>query len=170
MPKLIVNGSNDRYWSTDSLSLYWDGLQGPKYVSTVPNAGHLLGDMKQALDAIGAFARMCVGEFEIVAPTSYVRNEPNGSMWLHAETKDPHVQWIRFWSATHPTFDFRDARWQSSEIKVVPIRSASNLEDQPRASFSFKLDAPKTAAFAEFRYSVNGQEFSLMSPVTIRRQ
>ena len=38
MPKLIVNGSNDRYWSTDSLSLYWEGLQGPKYVTTVPNA------------------------------------------------------------------------------------------------------------------------------------
>ena len=169
MPKLIVNGSNDRYWSTDSLSLYWDGLQGSKYVSTVPNAGHLLGDMSQALDAIGAFARMCAGETEIIAPTSYVRNEPNGAMWLHAETKDPHVQWIRFWSATHPTFDFRDARWKSSEIKVIPIRSASNLEDQPRASFSFKLDAPKTAAFAEFRYSVNGREFSLSSPVTIRR-
>ena len=117
-----------------------------------------------------------MGEFEIVAPTAYVRSEPNipgkpdSSFWFYAETKDPNVQWIRIWSTVSPTLDFRDARWKSSEIKVLPIRSASNLEDQPRGSFSFKLDAPRTAAFAEFRYTVGGQEFSLTSPVTIRRQ
>lgn len=169
MPKLIVNGSNDRYWATDALSLYWSGLVGPKFATIVPNAGHLLGDMNQALEAIGAFARMCAGEFEIFAPTSYVRTEANGAIWLYAETKDPHVQWIRFWTASANTLDFRDSKWRSSEIKVVPLRSASNLVDQPRGSASIKLDLPKTAAFAEFRYRVNGQEFSLTTPVTIRR-
>ena len=178
MPKLIVNGSNDRYWSTDSLSLYWDGLKGPKYVTTVPNAGHLLGDMKQALEAIGAFARMCAGDIKIIEPKSYVRIEPGNPnaaidkhkllrVWLNIEATDPNLQWVRFWTTAGTSRDLRDARWTGGDIKVVPIRSASNIEDN-RGSWSHVLDSPRTAVFAEFRYRINGQEFSLTSPVTIR--
>jgi len=43
LPKLIVLGTNDPYWTADAVNLYFGGLKGEKYVSYVPNAGHGLG-------------------------------------------------------------------------------------------------------------------------------
>ena len=39
-PKFMLLGTNDRYWTLDSLNLYWDDLQGEKYVCYTPNSGH----------------------------------------------------------------------------------------------------------------------------------
>ncbi len=36
MPKLIVLGNNDPYWTTDALNLYWDGIPGPSISPTPP--------------------------------------------------------------------------------------------------------------------------------------
>src|SRR5262249_40523025 len=63
LPKLLINGNNDPYWTVDALNLYWDGLKGSKYVTYVPNAGHDLreggkdGDRTKAVNALAAFAR-----------------------------------------------------------------------------------------------------------------
>src|SRR5262245_24035310 len=40
MPKLLLLGNNDPYWTVDALNLYWDGLKGDKWVVYIPNAGH----------------------------------------------------------------------------------------------------------------------------------
>ena len=42
MPKLIVNGTNDLYWATDALNLYWDGIPNHRWAVYIPNAGHNL--------------------------------------------------------------------------------------------------------------------------------
>src|SRR5262249_47337842 len=42
MPKLLINGSNDRYWATDASTLYWDDLKGDNRLLVMPNAGHAL--------------------------------------------------------------------------------------------------------------------------------
>ena len=42
MPKLIINGTNDFYWATDALNLYWDGIPNDKWARYIPNAGHNL--------------------------------------------------------------------------------------------------------------------------------
>ena len=44
MPKLIINGTIDEFFATDSWKFYWDDLTGDKYIQYVQNGNHgLLG-------------------------------------------------------------------------------------------------------------------------------
>ena len=40
LPKLIVNGTIDEFFVTDSWKFYWDALPGRKYLQYVPNGNH----------------------------------------------------------------------------------------------------------------------------------
>jgi len=40
LPKLIILGTNDEYWTADSAKLYFNDLRGPKFLHYEPNAGH----------------------------------------------------------------------------------------------------------------------------------
>ena len=60
-PKLLINGTNDRYWTLDALDFYWGGLKGPKYLVELPNAGHGLDQNRDwAINGLGAFFRHVV--------------------------------------------------------------------------------------------------------------
>ncbi|PYM10502.1 MAG: PhoPQ-activated pathogenicity-like protein PqaA type, partial [Verrucomicrobia bacterium] len=48
MPKLLLLGTNDPYWTVDSLRNYWNDLPAPKLIYQTPNAGHDLGGGKEA--------------------------------------------------------------------------------------------------------------------------
>jgi hypothetical protein len=53
LPKLIINGANDPYWTVDSLNLYWNELTGDKWVLYIPNAKHELEEeTKTGLDRV----------------------------------------------------------------------------------------------------------------------
>ena len=55
-PKMLINGANDRYWTLNALDLYWNDLQGPKYLVELPNAGHdLKVNRDWATSGLGAF-------------------------------------------------------------------------------------------------------------------
>ena len=60
MPKLLLLGTNDPYWTVDSLRHYWNDLPEPKLIYQTPNAGHDLNGGDQALQTIAAF-------FELIA-------------------------------------------------------------------------------------------------------
>jgi PhoPQ-activated pathogenicity-related protein len=161
LPKLIVIGSNDRYWATDALSLYWDALRGPKYVSVVPNAGHLLGDMKQALAAIAAFARSCAGEFAI-APHGGGLSEERGKktyrVWVEATASKSAgpctvAEPVGVWSATADNGDLRGARWE----RGAPTQSA-----EPKKGIA-------RAFFGEVRHRFGDLAFTLSTPPAVVR-
>jgi PhoPQ-activated pathogenicity-related protein len=158
IPKLIVNGSNDRYWTVDALSLYWDGLVGPKYCSIVPNAGHLLGDMKQALHAIAAFARSCAGEFEMPEIRTMIEKDDWCRVWI---TDSQDARYV--WEAASASHDFRESKWQ---ISGSSMGGSGSFLDYT----SYKLKAkPPAAVLVQVDFHVKGMSFSLSSPVFVRK-
>ena len=56
-PKLIILATNDAYWPVDSLNLYWNDLQGDKYILYVPNNGHGIQDYPRVTASIAALQR-----------------------------------------------------------------------------------------------------------------
>ncbi|MDQ2732660.1 MAG: PhoPQ-activated pathogenicity-related family protein, partial [Armatimonadota bacterium] len=55
LPKLLINGTNDRYWPLDAASYYYDELPGDKNLLYVPNSGHNLEDFNRVGRTTAAF-------------------------------------------------------------------------------------------------------------------
>ncbi len=58
MPKLLLLGTNDPYWTVDSLRHYWNDLPQPKLIFQTPNAGHDLAGGEEAIQSLAAFFQM----------------------------------------------------------------------------------------------------------------
>jgi PhoPQ-activated pathogenicity-related protein len=138
VPTLMVNGANDPYWQVDALAYYWNDLQQPKWVSIVPNSGHILADKDQKLRAIAALAKSLKGELGM--PES-------PSLGSDGRPVAPGAQRACVWVAEADRYDFREARWR--EV------------DQASPSHRF------IAAFASAFYSIAGHEFTLTSPAVV---
>jgi PhoPQ-activated pathogenicity-related protein len=129
MPKFIVNGTNDPYWATDALNLYWDDLPGSKSLVLVPNAGHDLDqklpngqkDYSRVLGGLAAFVR---AEIKGVAlpKLSWQHDDVAGQPRVRVTT-DQTPTAVRLWQATAATRDFRQSTW--SESAVPPNKDGS---------------------------------------------
>ncbi len=125
MPKLIVLGNNDPYWTTDALNLYWDEIPGPKYISYTPNAGHNLTETSEdgkrnpmrAINNVSAFVRLQL-QGKLPPEISWKHSDtPEGELQLDV-TAATQPEKARLWYATAPTKDFRKARWQSKDLEL----------------------------------------------------
>jgi PhoPQ-activated pathogenicity-related protein len=162
VPKLVVLGTNDPYWSTDALNLYWDALPARKWISYTPNAGHNLvaDDGKIPWRALGNLA-------------AFVRHQISGKPipnvnWKHDDTADgklrltvttsPASRKIQFWQANHDDTDFRTAKWSSREIPLTET-GAEIILDKPSAGC--------TAFFADAGYEIDEIPYTLCTQLRV---
>ena len=128
-PKLIVLGTNDRYWPLDALKLYWDGLPEPKRVLYVPNQGHSVGDLERLVAGLSALHRYSARGKQLPLV--------NWAYATQTEQLDVDVQSDRVprrvlaWTATSPTRDFREAHWTSHRCKRKGDQFACSVERPP---------------------------------------
>jgi PhoPQ-activated pathogenicity-related protein len=160
-PKLILNGANDRYWATDALNLYWDGLQGDKWVLYVPNAGHGLDqktpqgkrDHSRLVDAVTAFARSQVHGTPL--PRLSWKYDEAGDKLRMTVTASPTPKATRLWVADAPTRDFRAATWADR-----PVAEGGLTAEVERPAQGFR------AFFAELDFD-DGQPFRLSTQMRV---
>ena len=115
LPKLLINGTNDRYWVIDAMNLYWDDLSGEKHVLYVPNAGHSLdGGKENALKTLAVFAQH-VAMQEPLPNVSWKHDDDGDQMRLVVHST-PAPKAVRLWTAHSEDKDFRPAHWDATPI------------------------------------------------------
>ena len=151
LPKMLINGANDRYWTLNAIDLYWNGLKGTKYVVELPNAGHGLEVHRDwALNGLGAFFRYQVTgrSMPTVSWTTESPASGDGRLIIHA---DPAPRSARLWTATAPSRDFRDSKWTDSPLECGTTLTADLVK--PASGYG--------AAFADLEYQIDGVPYHL---------
>ena len=113
MPKLLLLGTNDPYWTVDSLQHYWGDLADSKFVYQTPNAGHKLG--RQANETLAAFFQMIADKEELPKIEWQVAGNGKGKLSVGVN-RQPKA--IHLWMADSTTHDFRKAEWRRQTLEV----------------------------------------------------
>jgi PhoPQ-activated pathogenicity-related protein len=156
VPKLLINGTNDRYWELLALNHYWDDLHAPKYIHYAPNAGHGLDkNRERALGTLGAFAQSVALKKELpkIGWTHSVGEK--GSLRISV-TASPVPEEVIVWVSTSDTLDFREVEW-----KPTPAPLVGN-------EYVLEVPAPAqghVALFGEVRYELNGMPYAYSTQI-----
>ncbi|RIH64113.1 PhoPQ-activated pathogenicity-like protein PqaA type [Mariniphaga sediminis] len=115
MPKLIFNGTNDEYWPVDAVKNYLDQIPGENYLHYVPNAGHGLGDKKQAVQALSAFFGETL-ERKGYPECSWEIKENGREILLHVNASEEELAGVVLWTVDSDDRDFRDNEFIKKDL------------------------------------------------------
>ncbi len=110
IPKLIILGTNDPYWTVDSANLYFKDFPSPKYLCYQPNTGHDITPTGIAT----------LAEFFLAVKEN--KSLPN-IKWEFSKKNTITVEWDNpsgvayLWKADSNNRDFRNSKWESVQLK-----------------------------------------------------
>jgi PhoPQ-activated pathogenicity-related protein len=164
MPKFLVNGANDPYWTVDALGFYWDALKGDKWVCIVPNAGHNLEqklangqiDRSRAIDSLAAFARAQI-HGQALPKVQWTYEDVGGRPRVTVRTSVAPAA-ARVWMAEAPTRDFRKSSWSEKSADTSGTTVAATM-DSPASGYR--------AFFTELDYALEGLTYHLCTQVRV---
>ena len=154
MPKLLIHGTNDPYWTVDASKHYFDDLPGVKYILTLPNAGHGLDNQQiKGAMTLAVFAKYATQGRDW--PTvKWKQSENDAGYQIDVET-DLSLRGVKLWTAQSETKDFRQAKWTSTTLEA-------------KASLSVPVSKPESghvAFFVELESADENLPFSLTTQV-----
>ena len=141
MPKMLFMGTNDEYWTVDAIKHYIDSIPGQNFVHYVPNAGHDLGDKKQALAALSAFfGHTLTGKPYPLCTPSLTYSKKGITLKVNA-TSDVLIDAV-LWSANSTDTDFRNEKWEGQSLGLKKKSSVvSSTQPYPVNGYrAFYLD------------------------------
>jgi PhoPQ-activated pathogenicity-related protein len=167
LPKLIINGTNDFYWATDALNLYWNQLAGDKWVVYVPNAGHnlqrqdkpLSDQLTNLIHGLAAFYRHQVSGRSMPSLT-WKHESANGKQRLIIEAA-PAPTGARLWVARAASQDFRTATWKAQAVTLANGKVIGEVNPPEEGHLAF---------FGELDYQIDGLKYHLSTQVQMTDQ
>jgi len=149
MPKMLIFGTNDRYWPLDACNIYWNDLVGDKYLLYIPNKGHAAIDIPRLLANCGAMALLGAGKVQFPKMTWQLDATDKGLTLRVKADKPAKRMWA--WITDAPTRDFREAKWRSQ-----PMTEADG-------EYVYELPMPESGYAAMFGEGL----FSLGDPYSV---
>jgi PhoPQ-activated pathogenicity-related protein len=139
LPKLLLLGTNDPYWTVDSLRHYWDELPEPKLVFQTTNAGHDLGDRKDAIQTLAAFFQMVADRQPLPRMTWRLQNGSHTDLQVRVE---PPAKSFQLFTSDSSDRDFRNDKWTSTPLPGNPARNAEAHVEKPATGYrAFLVEA-----------------------------
>jgi PhoPQ-activated pathogenicity-related protein len=158
MPKLIINGTNDFYWATDALNLYWEGVPAGKWVTYIPNAGHNLRrrdrpqgeQLNHLITSLAAFSRHQISGAPMPA-LAWKHEDSDGKLRLTVDAAPAPVR-ARLWIAESPTADFRAVQWKERSLNITAGKIIGDVAASEKGHLAF---------FGELDYEIDGLRYQL---------
>ncbi len=111
VPKLIIIGSNDKYWPIDAINVYYKELKGDTYIHYVPNAGHSLGGQYlRVVDSIAELFKAVQNKTKLPKLNADYFIAKNKIKVKCASSVKPKK--MQAWVAVSKTKDFRNSEWK----------------------------------------------------------
>ena len=106
--KLLIHGTNDRYWVIDAAKFYWNDLPGTKNILYLPNKGHRLARDKKIFQLMKTFLKRNIANYKL-PQINWEFKETNSTLTLNLTSLEkPHK--IKIWYAKSNIRDFRDRK------------------------------------------------------------
>lgn len=140
MPKMIIIGTNDEYWPVDAIKHYLDSIPGDNFIQYVPNAGHDLGDGKQAYQILSSFfSGMLLNQS--MPKCGWEITEDSTGISLTALASADLLLNASIWTADSPDRDFRDEAFEVRRLNVTHSPEVQVKLDYPDSGFAaFYID------------------------------
>lgn len=140
MPKLIFNGTNDEYWPADVIKHYINEIPGENYLHYVPNAGHGLGDKKQAIQALSSFFAETLHNKKY-PECSWSLEENGQEIVVKIDVSEDELTGVLLWTCNSEDRDFRDNEFVSQAIPTEAEDQISIKVNYPESGFrAFYID------------------------------
>lgn len=157
VPKLIINGTNDPYWTVDAIQRYLPRLSWPTWITYLPNRGHDLDDAPRYMGSLAGFARALAGRRSL--PT--ISTEVGRASIEVKSSATPSA--VIVWAAETMEADFRRVNW-------TPIRRESPPPSTGGYQSTIDLGDPgrNRAIYVEHQFERDGIRVSLCTPISIQ--
>ncbi|MCR4921076.1 MAG: PhoPQ-activated pathogenicity-related family protein [Bacteroidaceae bacterium] len=155
LPKMLIMGSNDEFWTADAVKHYIDSIPGTNAMTYVPNAGHSLGDKQAAVLSLEAFfAQTLAGGRYTTCRSSVSLKGKTADIFVQTQGRGRLLN-VELWEATSETLDFRKARFApvaELRTKEKAFHIDVQLPDDDYKAFFVMLT---------YRHPVNQQPFTI---------
>lgn len=156
IPKLIISGTNDRYWPLNSVNLFFEQLKGDSYQYYIKNVGHSLErKIYPLVETFQSFLRKIQGKLDYPEFDTAIQQKSSNTWQFSVETRTQHsLDRVEVWYATSKTKDFRNSKWKKKDLGFEQ-QNITNILEVPSGKY--------LGFIFQLHYTIKDYSFSLSS-------